>query len=228
MDKNKKIDERQCFKDASEAVRTQIVHQFRGLVVKIVTQQYNKWNKKVPWGDIESIAYEGLVMAMNGYDPEKSKMTFAQYAAFSILNNIRNRLTEEVRAVRMTAYGVEKARKEGSSTFNTLSLDSCITFKHEEIHSTKIYYTPIWMNGDFREYLTSRLEERFNEKDRYCFYSYYGLFQYAEKKVSELAKELGVTSGRISQRIKKIVKYIKQDEELMERFGELAEGHQGY
>jgi hypothetical protein len=86
-----------------------------------------------------------------------------------------------------------------------------------------VSYEPEWTNGNFWQYLKTRLEDRFNKTDCYCFYSYYGLMGYNEKQVAELANEFKVTSGRISQRIKKVVNYIRHDTELCEMLGSFAE-----
>ena len=71
-------------------------------------------------------------------------------------------------------------------------------------------------------HLATTLTDKFNETDCYCFFSYYGICGVEEKKVTELAAELKVTSGRISQRIRKIIDYIKKDSLLCEGLGQLV------
>lgn len=84
---NKITDLRQSFANASAAVRNQLAIQFEPLVNRIVKQQ--SLILKMDWGSLKSMAYEGLVIAMNTYDPTKSGMTFTQFAAFAMLNHIR-------------------------------------------------------------------------------------------------------------------------------------------
>lgn len=214
-------DMRQSFANADERTRSALVKQFGRLINKITAQEYRKVN--YPWDEIYSMALEGFVNAMNEYDPIRSSMTFAQYAGFAILNNIHNRMTEECRTVRFTSYAVEQARKNGTTQFTTVRLDTSVSDDDMKPRETKLgmVENEKFSNGDVYEYLYSRIDERFNEVDRICFYSYYGLKGMDEMQVAELAEMYHVTSGRISQRIKKVVKFIQNDPDLCEMLGSL-------
>ena len=77
---------RQSFANASQETRNALVVQFDKLINKITAQEYHKVD--YPWDEIYSMALEGFVNAMNEYDPERSTMTFAQYAGFAMLNSL--------------------------------------------------------------------------------------------------------------------------------------------
>jgi RNA polymerase sigma factor (sigma-70 family) len=221
MDQNNEL--RQSYADAPESVRNELVKRFERLINKITAQEFAKVD--YPWAEIHSMALEGFVNAMNEYDPNKSSMTFAQYAAFAMLNNIHNRMTAECRTVRLTSYGVEQARKQGKPQFTSVRVDALFRDGADNPvpRETKmgLYEDAKFADGDVYEYLYSRIDEKFNETDRLCFYAYYGLRGYHETQVAELAAELKVTSGRVSQRIKKVVTFIKHDPELCEALGSL-------
>ena len=212
---------RQNFSQVTEKTKNDLVKQFEPLINKITAQMFAKIS--YPWDDSKSMAYEGFVLAINQYDPEKSSMDFKQYAGFSILNNIRNRCTEECRTVRQSGYSLEKARKEGRSTFTSVRINTAVDDDERTPQEVRlgIYENEKFSNGDVYEYLYSRIDEKFNETDRYFFYAYYGLKGYNEMQVSELAEKFGVTSGRISQRIKKVIRYIQKDEDLCEMLSSL-------
>ena len=59
-------------------VSNELVEQYEPLVNKITKQFVDK--VKVSWDDVKSMAYEGLAIAFNTYDSERSKMTFVQFA----------------------------------------------------------------------------------------------------------------------------------------------------
>ena len=215
-------DMRQSFANADEQTRSTLVKQFGRLINKITAQEYRKVD--YPWDEIYSMALEGFVNAMNEYDPARSSMTFAQYAGFAILNNIHNRMTEECRTVRFTSYAVEQARKSGSTQFTTVRINTSISDNDDmKPRETKLGMVEQekFSNGDVYEYLYSRIDEQFNTADRVCFYAYYGLNGMEEMQVSELAKMYHVTSGRISQRIKKVIRFIQKDPDLCEMLGSL-------
>ena len=213
---------RQSFADATEEVRTTLVHQFERLINKIVAQEYRKVD--YPWDELRSMALEGFVNAMNDYDPARSKMTFAQYAGYAILNNIHNRMTEECRTVRFTSYAAEQARKNGTAQFTSVRIDTTISDDEVKPRETKLGMVEQekFSNGDVYEYLYTRIDEKFNEIDRTCFYAYYGLKDMEEMQVGELAEYYKVTPGRISQRIHKVVRFIQKDSDLCEMLGSLV------
>ena len=242
---------RQSFANASEAVRNQLARQFTPLVNKIVAQQQH--TLKTDWNTLVSMGFEGLAIAMNTYDPERSGMTFTQYAAFSILNNIRNCSCTELHTVKLTSYTQDQIRKAkeaakqaennafnegmvvdatpagiGTTTFTSVSI-SCVTNPNGDNDNMNremrygVYESAKFADGDCFEQLKAEVDANCNPTDAYCFYHYFGICGYEEKQVNELAEEFNVTSGRISQRLKKVINHIKKNEDLCENLAGLLE-----
>lgn len=219
---------RQSFINANAEVRNQLAIQFEPLVNKIVAQQSKIL--KTDWNTLKSMGYEGLVLAMNQYDPERSNMNFTQYAAFSILNNIRNSSCEELHTVKITSYTQDQIKKgeiEGT-TFATVSISTTMNPDADETNLNRemrygVYETAKFANGSPMDMLYTEVMDNCNALDAECFFHYYGVCGYEEKSVMELAAELNVTSGRISQRVKKVVNFIKGNENLLEMLASLME-----
>ena len=77
--------------------------------------------------------------------------------------------------------------------------------------------------GDIFEYLCYRLERRFQKRDCEIFYKTFGINGYDDMQCQEIAKEYNVSNGLISQKIKKMIEFIRKDEDLCEMLGQLLE-----
>lgn len=228
----------QDFSKADARTRQLLAIQMEPLVNKIVYQQSKVL--KTEWDVLKSLGYEGLAIAMNQYDPKKSSMSFLQYAGFSILNTIRNGATLETNVVKMTSYMQDRIRKgmrEGS-TFNSVSISTLTSASEREgedndCHNKEIehgtYVMPITniFSEDPISLLIREVEKNCHPLDAECFFQYYGLPGYPEKTVLQIATEHQVTSGRISQRIKKVVEYVKNHEELRDALWSLVDENSG-
>lgn len=224
---------RQSFANASAETRDALAKQFEPLVNKIVAQMHKKL--KTDWNTLKSMAYEGFVIALNTYQPERSNMTFTQFAAFAILNNIRNCSCTELHTVKLTSYTQEQIRQASkdeetpsTSTFATVSISAAVSPSGDNDNYSReirygIYESAKFANGDPLVMLEQEVNDNCNKTDAYCFFSYFGVCGYEEKPVIELAKELNVSSGRISQRIKRVTEFIKGNELLCESLASLLE-----
>jgi len=216
------------YKDITEKEKTALVKQYEPLINKL-TKQFTS-QVKIDWESVKSMAYEGFVLAMLNYDDERSKLSFKQFAGWSIRNNILSCLDKELRTVSMSAYAQKKAAAAGEATFNSVSLSvisgeggvngdddsrSCKEFKYG------IYEKDKFSDGDVYEYLYSRLEEHFPERDCEMFYRVFGLKGFDDEKGKDVAKRFGVSEGLVSQKVKKMILYIRGDEELNEMLGNL-------
>jgi RNA polymerase sigma factor (sigma-70 family) len=209
----------------TEKERNDLAKQYEPLVNKLTKQYASK--VKIEWNQVKSMAYEGLVIAMNTYDSNRSSMTFMQFAAFAIRNNILSRLDDELRTVKMSSYAQKKAKERGDAVFNTISIDHTVTGS-EDSDNIKTRETVMGLaekakfdDGDVYEYLYSRIDEEFPERDRNIFYKSFGLKGFEEMKGKDIAKEYGISEGLVSQKIKKIVLHIRKDEEICEILGNL-------
>ena len=207
----------------TEIERNAYVKQYEPLVNKLTKQFVDK--VKYSWNDIKSMAYEGLVLAMNTYDDTRSKMTFAQYAGFAIRNNILTSLNNELRTVKLSAYAQKKALENGEETFNTISIDAtfdkynscddCVDRAKSKDYKNMMIEAK-FADGDVFETLYSKLEENFSVRDQEIFYMTFGLKNHDEMKGLEIAKALGISCSLVSVRVKAIIKFIQNDDDLVE------------
>lgn len=206
----------------TEKERNELAKQYEPLVNKL-TKQYTS-RIQVEWNVVKSMAQEGLVIAMNSYDETKSKMTFTQFAAFAIRNNILSKLDEELRTVKLSSYAQKKVKEAGESLFNTVSIDQPIPadadIKPREI-VMGMYENAKFDDGDVYDYLYSRIDEKFIERDCKIFYKTFGLKGEEEMKGKDIAAEMGISEGLVSQKVKKIVTWIRKDNELCEMLSNL-------
>lgn len=230
-------DLKQSFKNAPEAVRNELAKQFEPLINKIVKQQQAKLH--TDWNSLKSMAYEGLVQAMNTYEPgkvardslalkSKKDMDFKQYAAYMILNNIRNCSVQELNIVKLNHYALNNMKSEEVSSFVTVPLTNTIRDDDSDKDSTKslmnmgLYESAKFSDGDVFQTLKTYIDANMKPADAKAFYEFFGICGYKEKQVREIAKELNVSSGRVSQRIKTVVNYIKSEPILWETLASLT------
>lgn len=204
----------------TEFEKNEFVKKYEPLVNKMVRQFSEKVH--APWDDIKSMAYEGLAIAMKSYDPEKSSMTFTQFAGFAIRNNILTGLNNELRTVKLSAYAQKKVTEYGESTFNTVSLDHINSDddNHSGISSSK-YYSALSVDakfddGDVFETLYQTLEDNFSERDCEIFYMTFGLKDRELIKGKDIAEHFNVSKGTVSVRVSVMINFIRKNEDLME------------
>ena len=216
------------YTNISEKEKAALVKQYEPLINKLTKQFVSQ--VKIDWDSVKSMAYEGFVLAMLNYDDERSKLSFKQFAGWSIRNNILSSMDKELRTVSMSAYAQKKALENGEATFNSVSLsvisgDDGVNGDDEnrgcKEYKYGVYERDKFSDGDVYEYLYSRLEEKFSERDCEMFYRIFGLKGYEDEKGKDVAKRFGVSEGLISQKVKKMVLFIRGDEELTEMLGNL-------
>lgn len=211
----------------TQTEKNNIAKQYEALVNKLTKQYADK--VKAPWEDIKSMAYEGLALAMEQYDAERSKMTFTQYAAFAIRNNILTGLNNELRTVKLSAYAQKKAMERGEAVFNTVSMDGLRRENPQESDTNparNMASINDWRNylnepakfddGDIFETLYSKLEENFAARDCEIFYMTFGLKDYEEIKGKDIAEHFGISRSLVSIKVKMVISFIQKDEDLVE------------
>ena len=208
------------YTEMTEAQKNQMAIQYQPLVMKLTKQFYDRGLTQ--WDQVESMAWEGLALAMKNYDEERSKMTFTQYAAFAIRNNILTSLDNELRTVKMSNYMQKKAVERGDALFTTVSMDKHCndeddsnSFRHKAF-KFNAYAKPSFSDGDIFEYVYTRLEDQFSERDCTMFYKTFGLKGFEDTKGKDIAKEYGVSEGLVSQKIKKMTSFIRKDSSMCE------------
>ena len=207
---------------------TELVFKYEPLVNKLVSQFYS--SVQCSWDDHKSMAYEGLVLAMRKYDKNRSSQSFTQFAAYAIRNNLLSGLNNELRTVKLSAYAQKKVTDSGGTLFNTVSIDRSVpgddsedSLKPREV-VMNMYENEKFSNGDVLQYLYSRLNDQFTTIDREIFYYTYGLNGHEEMSGKQIAKHFMISEGRVSQRLKKVLEFIRQDKDLCEMLATLREG----
>lgn len=203
--------------------KNKLAEQYKPLISKIVKQFYDKGLTQ--WDQLESMAWEGFALAINRFDPNRSKLNFTQYAAFAIRNNILTSLDNELRTVKMSNYNQKIAEARGDSLFNTVSLDHA--YNDEETNKPikefkyNAYSKAIFSDGDVFDYMYKRLEEQFTVTNCEIFYKSFGLKGNEYTSGKDIAKEFQISEGSVSQRIKKMTTWIRKDNELCEMLSNL-------
>lgn len=207
----------------TEFEKNQLVKQFEPLINKITKQFIDKGVGQ--WDDVKSMAYEGFVIALNTYNPDKSKMTFIQFAGFAIRNNILTGLNNELRTVKLSAYAQKKAIEHGEAVFNSVSFDACWSDDDGSHYRNgakwkkeyeKLSQDATFADGCTFETLYTKLEDNFDLRDCEIFYRTFGLKDFDEEKGKDIAKYFGISRSLVSIKLKAVITYIKQDEELIE------------
>jgi hypothetical protein len=71
----------------------------------------------------------------------------------------------------------------------------------------------------------SRLEEKFSKEHWDVFYRSFGLHGYEEiQKGKDIAKAVGISEGAVSQKVKKVITWMRNDAEMCEMLSNLMEG----
>lgn len=206
----------------TETEKNNLTRQYESLINKITKQFTDKGCGT--WEDVKSMAYEGFAIAINTYNPEKSSMTFMQFAGFAIRNNILTGLNNELRTVKLSAYAQKKATEKGEALFNSVSIDATYNESSEYAISTpkkKDYLKNLSIeakfgDGDVFETLYSKLEDNFNERDCEIFYRTFGLNGFDEDKGKDIADIYNISRSLVSIKVKCIINFIKNDIELCE------------
>ena len=199
--------------------KEKLAKQYEPLVNKITKQYAAK--VKIGWEDVKSMAWEGLAIAMETYDENKSTMNFTQFAGYAIRNNILTSLDNEVRTVKLSNYAQKKAVERGEALFNSVSIDQP---RHngddDEVTPREkvlgMFEDEKFSDGDVFDYLKSRIDDEFSTRDCLIFYKSFGLNGFDDMKGKDIAKELNVSEGLVSQRLKKIIAFIRKDNDLCE------------
>lgn len=206
----------------TELEKNTLVKNYEPLINKITKQYSDK--VKIRWEDIKSMAYEGLAIAMETYDPNRSTMTFTQFAGFAIRNNILTSLNNELRTVKLSAYAQKKAIERGDAVFNSVSIEGDWE-RGNDNGRTGVPKTKDWENlrsedkfsdGDIFETLYSKLEDNFPKRDCEIFYRTFGLKDYEEEKGKDIAEYFGISRSLVSIKLKLVIQFIQKDTELCE------------
>jgi RNA polymerase sigma factor (sigma-70 family) len=213
------------YKVLTEREKNDLAVKYTPLVNKLINQYYSKGHigGLTGWDQISSMAWEGFAIAINTFDSERSTMSFTQFAAFSIRNNILTSLDNELRTVKLSAYAQKKATEKGESLFNSVSFSG-----ERERDDDNFIGAPKrkdWLNlrqedkfsdGDIFETLYSKLEDNFSVRDCEIFYRSFGLKDFDDEKGKDIADSFNISRSLVSIKLKTIISFIQRDTELCE------------
>lgn len=207
----------------TQTEKNKLAIQYEGLVNKMTYQFASKI--AMDWNDIKSMAYEGLALAIEQYDSERSSMNFMQFAAFAIRNNILTSLDNEARTIKMSAYNQKKAKEEGITNYK-IRIDLQVNQPDDDSKAIKemvlgTYEDAKFADGDVFETIYEMLGEKFSARDCEIFFRTFGLNGYEEEKCKDIAKMFELSIGMVSIINKKIIKYIRSNENMCELLANL-------
>lgn len=207
----------------TQTEKNKLAIQYEGLVNKMTYQFASKI--AMDWNDIKSMAYEGLALAIEQYDSERSSMNFMQFAAFAIRNNILTSLDNEARTIKMSAYNQKKAKEEGITNYK-IRIDLQVNQPDDDSKAIKemvlgTYEDAKFADGDVFETIYEMLGEKFSARDCEIFFRTFGLNGYEEEKCKDIAKMFELSIGMVSIVNKKIIKYIRSNENMCELLANL-------
>ena len=214
--------------DFTEIEKNKFAKQYKNLVCKLVKQTVNQGFSD--WDQIESAAWEGFASAMKDYDPKRSKLTFTQYAGWAIRNRIYLAIDNELRTVKVGWYNRKNAENRGENVYSRVGFDSRDYNDDDRPDNSKkfnldnMHTNPTFIDGDIYEYIYDRLEAKFPQK--YCdmFYRSFGLHGYEDiQKGKDIAKDLGVSQACVSQKVKKIISWMRSDTNMCEMLSNLLD-----
>lgn len=222
--------------------RNEIVRRYMPLIEKMVNQHAEKC--PLSKEELRSAAMVGLTNAMNEYkNPEElekagkgGNMSFTNYAAYRIKQQILADITDFSRNVKISVYYQNKLKDAGEDTSREFSIDSMFGDSEDGPMNIDRFFG-LADDSDFMnnreeeqafEKLFKRIESKFSQRDCIVFYKVWGVNGYKPEKTKDIARELGVSSPAITKICNKILKFMSEDKEcqaLKGAFESLAEGY---
>lgn len=210
-------------------ITNEMVLKYKPLVIKISNQFSKKTH--VPYSDIESVAWEGLVLAFKNYDTRRSTMSFLSYAAYSIRNNILTAISNEFQLIKLSPYAQKWCQTHDCNITKTpISIDTNESIDDDENNTnfdTERYLytqntskydesiTDITSNIEISN-LFEILQNKFSERDFNIFIKSYGLFGENLEKKSIIAQIYNISPASVTQINKKIINFIRNNSDLKE------------
>lgn len=206
----------------SQEEKERLAKQYLPLIKKISIQNFQKIGGNIPFDEIECFANLGFSHALNDYDKDRSRQTFAQYAAYRMRFAICDGITSSLPGMKVSYYFQQKLKEEGRSVINISPVEphtlwsvgeddgvgKVPTLSYEPTFGSCLEKTPI-------EVLVDAVKEAFDESYSEIFLASFGIDR-EEVKEKDLAKRFGVSTSTITLRKKKVIDWIRKNPELME------------
>lgn len=229
---------------STERGRNEVAKKYDSLVWKIARDFTGKSNFDLE--ELHAIGLHGLADAINTYGKKSAKSeasdenvkgyTFLSWASYRIRIYILEYIKDQGHLVRIPRSQQAKERKEKGHNTRTTSISVETPMGKDKEGNTKTLLDKI---GDY-ERAGKSLEERDNEKlwveidnklrkkfdDRTLeiFYSWFGLFGYEKLSGKEMMEKYGFRNpSSINANNYKVMKYMKEDPEMLDALKELYE-----
>lgn len=226
----------------TEKGRNAIPKQYENLIYKIISQ----WQGKSTFGqdDLKSMAYEGIVYAMQTYGKRSkktkgedvTKLTFGQYAAWCIRNTILENIKQLSHVVRIPISQQKKEKETtGKNTkSNAVSGDKMVGNGED---GSKTLFDFMGMTDDtgrgiddsdvrkLWDDIYKLLDEEFDKKTMDIFYAFNGLREYEGKPVpnKELAQKYGCKPSQITYYCYRVKEFMAKDKRIKNRLIEVRD-----
>ena len=229
---------------SSERGRNDVAKKYDALVWKIARSYIGKSNFTLD--DLHAIGYIGLVEAMNSYGKKTDRtkaddehmvgFTFKSYAGYRIRIAILARIMDEGHIVRIPRSQQARERKEkGYNTRNTsISVETPVG-KDKEGNTKRLLdkISDYERGGKSLEdadnerlwaEIDNKLRKKFDDRTLEIFYSWFGLFGYEKLSGKEIMAKYGFKNpSNINANNYKVMKYMKDDPEMLDALKELYE-----
>ncbi len=229
---------------SSERGRNEVAKKYDALVWKIARSYIGKSNFTLD--DLHAIGYIGLVEAMNSYGKKTDRtkaddehmvgFTFKSYAGYRIRIAILARIMDEGHVVRIPRSQQARERKEkGYNTRNTsISVETPVG-KDKEGNTKRLLdkISDYERGGKSLEdadnerlwaEIDNKLRKKFDDRTLEIFYSWFGLFGYEKLSGKEIMAKYGFKNpSNINANNYKVMKYMKDDPEMLDALKELYE-----
>jgi len=211
--------------------REHVAKTYAPLVIKIAGQLANKSN--LDKSELISAGLEGLTLAMDDYksnedmeaEGKTGTQTFGQYAAYRIRFAMLDEINNNSRTVAQSDYMRNKDGELGISSIDgkygkdedgdDIKIDRIMQLSEEPDWNLTRKEEQQWQD------VFKNLEKKFSARDCNIFYRSFGINGFDKEEGKAIAKSCNVSAPFISQTIKKIVNFLRQDEESLEVLREI-------
>jgi len=226
----------------TEKGRNAVPKQYDNLIYKIIGQ----WQGKSTFGqdDLKSMAYEGIVYAMQTYGKRSkktkgedvTKLTFGQYAAWCIRNTILENIKQLSHVVRIPISQQQKEKESTGKNTKSNAVSGDKVVGHGE-DGSKTLFDFMGMTDDtgrgvddadvrkLWDEIYKLLDDEFDKKTMDIFYAFNGLRDYEGKPVpnKELAQKYGCKPSQITYYCYRVKDFMAKDKRVKDRLIEVRE-----
>ena len=217
----------------TEKGRNEVPKQYNNLIYKIIGQ----WQGKSTFGmdDLKSMAYEGIIYAMNTYGKKSSKtkgedvtkLTFCQYAGWCIRNSILENIKHLSHVVRIPTSQQQKEKESTGKNRKSNSVSGDKVVGHGDDGNKTLFDFMGMTTGTERgvddadvralwDKIYDLIEKEFDKKTIDIFYAFNGLKHYEGKQIpnKDLAKKYGCKPSQITYYCYRVKEFMAKNKQI--------------